>query len=114
MSDELRLGLIIGSCTVLLLIIIFLLVRLKNKSKSKGTNEFPELLSALGGLENISNVKLNGSRVSLTFTNKDSIDKELVKQNGVESLVISNKKITMVIGKNAQKIYNYLQSNIEA
>ena len=35
-------------------------------------------------------------------------DKEQIKENGVETIVVSNKKITLVIGKKASLIYKYL------
>ena len=108
MSDELRWCLIIGGSILILLIIIFLIIAIKRKSKIKEDQEFPGLLEALGGAENISNVVLNGSRISLNFDSKKNIDKEQIKENGVETLVVSNKKITLVIGKKASTIYKYL------
>lgn len=112
MSDELRWCLIGGSC-VLLLCIIVLIIVLKRKSKSKEEKEFPELLEALGGADNISNVKLNGSRISLNFDCKKNINKDLIKENGVETIVVSNKKITLVIGKKASIIYKYITENLK-
>ncbi len=111
MADELKWCLIGG---ILLLIIIILIVVLKAKSKKKNNYEFPELLEALGGASNISNLSLNGSRISFNFENKKNVDKEQVKENGVEAIVVSNKKITLVIGKKAPLVYKYLQNNIKA
>ena len=113
MSNELK-WCLIGGGIALLLIIIVLIIVLKKKSKNKEMLEFPELLEALGGADNISNVILNGSRVSLTFDSKKNIDKDLIKENGVETIVVSNKKITLVIGKKASVIYKYLLENIKA
>ena len=78
------------------------------KSKKKEFLEFPELLEALGGADNISNILLNGSRVSLNFENKKNVNKDQIKENGVETIVVSNKKLTMVIGRQAPAIYKYL------
>lgn len=113
MSDELKWCLIIGAGVVVLLGIIILVVVLRKKGKAKETTEFPKLLEALGGAENISNITLNGSRISLNFDSKKSVDKELIKENGVETIVVANKKITLVIGKKAPIIYKYLQENIK-
>lgn len=107
MSDELKLCLIIGA-VVLTLILIVAIIIIKKRS-GKEICEFPGLLEALGGNENVSNITLNGSRISMNFENKNSINKELIKENGVETIVVSNKKITLVIGKNAPDIYKYLQ-----
>ena len=108
MSDELKWWLIGGGFACLLIIIISLVIFWKHKNKIRASEEFPELLEALGGADNISNVSLNGSRISLVFDNKKSLDKELIKENGVETIVVSNKKMTLVIGKQAPEIYKYL------
>ena len=108
MSDELRWCLIWSSILILLVIMVLIVVS-KKKSKNKETKEFPELLEALGGVSNISNINLNGSRISLSFESKKNIDNEMIKENGVETIVLSNKKITLVIGKKASSIYRYLQ-----
>ena len=113
MSDELRWCLIIGASIAALLSIIILVVVLKKKGKIKEDTEFPGLLEALGGAENISNITLSGSRISLNFESKKSVDKEQIKENGVETIVVANKKITLVIGRKAPIIYKYLQANIK-
>lgn len=112
MSDDLR-WCLIGGSLLLLLIIIVLIILGRRKSKKKEGKEFPGLLEALGGVSNISNISLNGSRISLNFDNKKNVDKEQIKDNGVETIVVSNKKITLVIGKQAPSIYKYLKENIE-
>ena len=84
---------LIGVGSLLLLISIVLIIIKIRKKKNATCKEFPELLEALGGVNNISNVILNGSRISLNFDSKKSIDKELIKENGVETIVVSNKKI---------------------
>ena len=101
----------IALCVILLLVIIFLIIVRKNKNKDKISKEFPGLLEALGGRENISNIVLNGSRIGLNFENKKIINKEVIKENGVETIVVSNKKITLVVGKKAPVIYRDLQNN---
>lgn len=110
MSDDLKWLLIIG-CLLLILTVIILIVIGVKKNRVKASTEFPELLEALGGAENISDVVLNGSRISLIFESKKNLNKELIKENGVETIVVSNKKITLVIGKKASDIYKYLQKN---
>lgn len=113
MSDELKWCLIGGAILVALACIIILIIVIKRKSKLKEKTEFPKLLEALGGKENISNVSLNGSRISLNFDSKKNVDKDLIKENGVETIVVSNKKMTLVIGKKAPIIYKYLQEVIK-
>lgn len=105
MSDELKWCLAIVGI-ILLSIIIIVIVRKTHKSVNK--QEYPGLLEALGGFENISNISLNGSRISMNFENKSNINKDRIKENGVETVVVSNKKITLVIGKDAPVVYQYL------
>ena len=111
MFKEIIIGLI--SSIVIVLMIFFVIVLVKKRNKSKEISEFPMLLEALGGIQNISNISINGSRISMNFENKDSVKKDQIKENGVETIVISNKKITLVVGKNAPIIYKYLQETIK-
>lgn len=106
MTDGQLRWLLIG--ITILLIIVILVVAFKLKAKKREIFEFPELLEALGGADNISNILLNGSRVSLNFENKKNLNKDQIKENGVETIVVSNKKLTMVIGRQAPAIYKYL------
>ena len=103
--------LIIGISFAFLISIILVIV-CKRKNSSKKTLQFSGLLDALGGSSNISNICLNGSRISLNFEDKNFIDKNLIKDNGVDSIVVSNKKITLVIGKKAEAVYKYLKENM--
>ena len=107
MSDEMKLILIISGIVLVVVLLIIIIIK---KRGSKEVVEFPGLLEALGGNDNVSNIVLNGSRISMNFENKNNINKDLIKENGVESVVIANKKITLVIGKNATTIYDYLQN----
>lgn len=111
MPYELKLGLIIG--VPVILIVVLLIVFFANRKKKSKSKEYPNLLQAIGGKENISNVVLNGSRVSVNFVDKSMINKEKIKENGVESIVMANKKLTLVIGKSAEYIYKYLSENIK-
>ena len=110
MSDQLR-WLLIGGSILLLIIIITLIIVFRKLSKAKEAEEFPELLEALGGANNISNVALSGSRVSLNFDSKKNVDKEQIKETGVDTIVVANKKITLVVGKKAPVIYRYLSES---
>jgi phosphotransferase system IIB component len=92
-------------------IVVFLL---KKRKKVKDAMEFPNLLEALGGKENVVSISYKGSRLSVLVDNKKNVDKEKIKEQGVETIVISNKKVTMVVGsKKAILMYNYLKEEIE-
>ena len=108
MDYYLIIAIVIGVVVLLAVagIIIFLIRR---KNKIKQAEEFPHLLEAFGGSENINQVTYKGSRVSVIVENKKLVDKEKIKEEGVETIVVSNKKFTLVVGnKQALLISNYL------
>lgn len=111
MPYELKFGLIIGASIILIGLISLLIYFSTSKKIKYKVKEYPNLLQAIGGSENISNVTLNGSRVSMNFMDKNLINKDQVKENGVDTIVIANKKLTLVIGKSAASVYRYLNES---
>lgn len=109
-----NLAIIISAIVAIVIAVgIMAIILLKRKKKNKKVEEFPELLIALGGKENISKVSQKGSRVSVIVDNKKIIDKDKVKEQGVETIVISNKKVTMVVGsRKSILMYNYLNEQV--
>ena len=68
---------ILAIVIVLIVIIICLVIlMLKRKRSSGGVEEFPELLEALGGTENIINAYQKNSRVSIEINDRKFVDKE--------------------------------------
>ena len=98
-------------CGGILLVSLIVILLIKRKSKDV-KEEFPELLLALGGKENVNEVSFKGSRVSVLLEDKKVIDKEKIKEQGVETIVVSNKKVTMVVGKKSEEMFNYLNNQI--
>ena len=96
---------------VILLAGIFTLILLKKKNVT-ASEEFPDLLLALGGKDNVNEVTFKGSRVSALLIDKKIIDKDKMKEHGVETIVVANKKVTMVVGKKSEVIFNYLNNQI--
>lgn len=106
----------IGIAIILIVIVvsIVVIIILKKKNKNKEIVTFPELLEAFGGKSNITSVSQKGSRISVEVDNKKVIDKDKIKQQGVDTIVVSNKKVTMVVGnKMAVLMYNYLNEQSE-
>ena len=103
---------IIIACILLVIITIVLITLILIKKRNKTiVLEFPVLLSALGGINNISNLTQKGSRISVNVCDKKIIDKEKIKEEGVDTIVISNKKVTMVVdNKKAVQIFEYLDN----
>ena len=111
MKEHLILAIVIA-CILLVAIISVVVILIVLKKKNKITVlEFPALLTALGGLDNISNLMQKGSRISVNVNDKKIIDKEKIKEEGIDTIVVSNKKVTMVVdNKKAVQIFEYLNN----
>ena len=90
--------LIVGICIVVLLLslVCILLVVRKKKTNNK-VEEYPKLLTALGGKENLVSITVKGSRVNVEIKDKKLVDKDTIKEE-VDTIVVSSKKVTMVAG----------------
>ena len=111
--DYYQISMIVALLVVAIIIgvVVFLL---KRKKANKENEEFPELLEALGGRENIVSTTQKGSRISVVVDNKKSVDRDQVKECGIDTIVMSNKKITLVAGKRAVLMYNYLNKQLNS
>lgn len=109
-----KLAIIIAS-VILVIALTILTFYFRRKKATKRAQEFPELLEALGGKENITETSYKGSRISVVVDNKKNVDKEKIKEQGVETIVISSKKITMVVGnRKSILIYNYINDKLNS
>ena len=101
------------SVVVLALIVTLLIVFIKRKKSQNIVEEFPNLLLALGGKENIISASFKGSRVNIEVNDKKLINKEVLKEE-VDTIVVSSKKVTMVAGNEKSiKICDYLNKTID-
>ena len=101
------LAIIAAGIILLSLLITVIVVGCKHKKIS--ISEYPGLLSALGGFTNILSLNHKGSRISINVNDKKIVDKEKIKQEGIDTIVVSNKKVTLVVdSKKAIEIFNYL------
>ena len=82
----------------------------KKSPKQKVNND--EWFVALGGKENIKEINATGSRLSLVLNDKESIDREKLKQLGVSSVVTMSNKVTLVIESKAEMIAEKLKSSL--
>lgn len=103
---------IASSAIVLSIVVVLTAILLKRKKINSIVEEFPELLLALGGKENIVSVTSKGSRVNVEVNDKKLVDKEALKLE-VETIVVSSKKVTMVTGNDKSiKICDYINKSI--
>jgi phosphotransferase system IIB component len=103
---------IIGGSLFLLTLILLVVVFNKRKTKNI-VYEYPELIEALGTRENILSVSFKGSRVNVEIKDKKLVNKDQLKQGVVETVVVSSKKVTMVVGnEESERISNYLNQTL--
>ena len=103
---------IIASVLLLLCLVLFFILFIKNKKQNNGNKEYPNLLQAFGGKQNILELSYKGSRINVVVNDKKIVDKEKIKAEGIDTIVVSNKKVTIVVdNKISESIYNYLNNS---
>ena len=95
--------------------LIFLILYLSskaNKEKSLGEAKglYNKIIDTFGGIDNIENVNVNGSRLSLVLKDTTYINQETLKvmSDMGFGVVKTSKKITIVVGEMATHYYNQI------
>ncbi len=97
MGDKIIIFVVIG--IILVLGVIALLLILKKKKSSNVYNEkIEKIITHLGGHENIINVNAKMSRVEFSLNNYDLVNKDELKNLGVQGISKTSQKITLVVG----------------
>ncbi|MDY6392793.1 MAG: hypothetical protein SPL80_08165 [Bacilli bacterium] len=92
---------------VLAITVIIALARRKKKLKDgpkKRIINASAYISALGGADNIVSHELMRSRIVLVLKNYDIVDKEKLKEAGVDGFIMMSDKLTLVIQGDAAKV----------
>ena len=90
---------------ILLTVLIVVLVRRKKGgAKPKRVIVASAYMEALGGADNIVSHNLVRSRIVLTLKDYDLVDKEKLKEAGVDGFIMMSDKLTLVIQGNAEKV----------
>ena len=94
-----------------LILLILLIVLIVSLSKRKKTPAAPKrvivasaYMEALGGAENIVSHNLIRSRIVLTLKDYDLVDKEKLKEAGVDGFIMMSEKLTLVIKGDAEAV----------
>lgn len=94
-----------------LILLILVVVLLVNLSKRKRVHAEPKriidasaYITALGGSENIVSHSLVRSRIVLQLVDYDKVDKEKLKEAGVDGFIMMSEKLTLVIKGDADKV----------
>ena len=110
-NNTLVICLIALDAVLLFLVVIMVIFHFVKKSPKQKVNN-DEWFVALGGKENIKEINATGSRLSLVLNDKESIDREKLKQLGVSSVVTMSNKVTLVIESKAEMIAEKLKSSL--
>ncbi len=70
-----------------------------------------DILSALGGIENIKEHSLNGSRMSLVLIDDSLLDETKLKELGIDSIIKMSKKVILVVKNDLSSLYQEIFSN---
>ena len=95
---------------ILIVILVLVLVSLSKKRKARGAAAprkpivASQYIEALGGAENIVSHSLARSRIVLELKDYERVDKEKLKEAGVDSFIMMSNKLTLVIRGDAEKV----------
>ena len=95
---------------VLIGVVVLIVLFLKRRKGPKLVEE--DWFSALGGKENIKEAIAVGSRLSLNLVDKDSINRERLKELGVSSILVMSNKVTLVIEGKAEKVASLINDSL--
>lgn len=107
----------IGIAGLILVTVIILFVF---TSKRKGTGvEFKKtssfdnkvVIDALGGIENIIDHSIHGSRISISIKDINKVNESVLKENSVKSIIKMSKKITLLVEGDSNEFYNNVFKN---
>ena len=102
----------IAGAAVLLIAAIVIIIYLVTHRKSKKSLDSGAWLIALGNKENVKEVSATGSRLSVVLENKDIIDREKLKELGVNSVLVMSNKVTLVIENKAEQVAASIQKDL--
>ncbi|MBQ7244194.1 MAG: hypothetical protein IJS52_08355 [Bacilli bacterium] len=106
-DNALYLALGVAGLILIILLIVILRSAKNRKDGDKGGKKKTNgsaYIEALGGSENIVSHSLMRSRIVLTLKNYDIVDKEKLKEAGVDSFIMMSDKLTLVIKGDAEKV----------
>jgi phosphotransferase system IIB component len=109
------LGSIIVIGTIVFLILYLSSKSLKEKSLGQAKGLYKKIIDTFGGIDNISEVNVNGSRLSISLKDTSYINSDTLQimTNEGFGVVKTSKKITLVIGEMAVHYYKAIQKELE-
>ena len=106
-----------GSIALVLIIVALVVVFIRRKPSEPKEAEKPiddnQWLIALGEKDNIKAVTVRGSRLSVELNDDKNINRELLTELGVTSIITMSNKLILVIEKNASEIANRISNHLQ-
>ena len=85
--------------------------KVEETNKRKSTNSlYDQIIELVGGIENIEESTVRGSRISLVLKNISLVKDEELKTLGVNGVIIMSSKVTLVVGDEASKLNDYIKN----
>ena len=85
--------------------------KVEETNKKKSTNSlYDQIIELVGGIENIEESTVRGSRISLVLKNISLVKDEELKKLGVNGVIIMSSKVTLVVGDEASKLNDYIKN----
>ena len=103
---------IVGLILITILVIYIIKAPGRKANKAQPINN-DEWLLALGGKDNIKEINRNGSRMSVNLKDENLIEREKLTALGVSSVVKMSNKVTLVVSKDSQKIFESIKKVLE-
>ena len=100
-------GLIAGGAALLILIIVLAVILGKKKrgpKKTKRAIDKSAYMEALGGEGNVISHIRKGSRIELKLNDYEALDKEKLKEAGVDGFIKMSDRLTLVIKGDAEAV----------
>ena len=106
-----------GSVALVLIIVALVVIFIRRKPSEPKEEEKPiddnQWLVALGDKDNIKAVTVRGSRLSVELNDDKNINRELLTELGVKSIITMSNKLILVIEKNASEIANRISNYLQ-
>ena len=100
---------VVGLGLVLSIILFFVFRRKGNKINF----DYERFVNLLGGISNIEDASCKNSRLSVTLKDKNKVERDGLMEMGASALVVTSKKITLVLGVLSTEVCAYILKNKE-
>ena len=98
---------VLGFIGLIIIAVVLLLIfnRKKNKNPKFIKNVEDNFYTYLGGVDNVLEAKLNGSRFVIVLKDNTKFDKEKIKTLGVNNIISLKEKITLVLNEDGKNYF---------